>query len=1807
MNAPQEHQNWISVIASTAATEPGRTAFTFSGTEDEAPQVLTYGRLDRLARATAARLQREGATGRPVVLLQPPGLDYVVSFVACLYAGAVAVPVYPPTRRPRSVERLAAIVVDSGAALALTTARIRDRLLPENPDGLLMETLRLVATDLVPDEEAAGWTRPDVGPDTLAFLQYTSGSTATPRGVLLTHGNLLHNSAQIQRAFRTTRETVGMSWLPLFHDMGLIGGMLQPLYYAGSCALMSPAEFSRDPLRWLREISRSGATVSGGPNFAYDLCADLATPEALAGLDLSRWEVAFNGAEPIRAQTQARFAEAFAPAGFRAAAFTPCYGLAEATLIVSCKPHGTEPVLSYASPAEPSGDGGEAPVLFDRVSSGRVDVDQRLEIVDPVGLTRVEEGSVGEIWLSGPSVAQGYWNRPEHSERTFRARLADAGPEAPAFLRTGDLGLLRDGELFVTGRLKDLIVVRGRNHYPQDIERTVEATHPALRPNCGAAVQVSVDGDEHVVVVHEVARDHQDGDLAALARDVRTAVAEAHGVRPLAVVLIRAATLPRTSSGKVQRHVCAASYLDGTLTVLAVDGRAPQGETGAPASRPSRPTDADVAELRAADAERRPALVLELLRTLVSGLLDVAPDSLAPDLRLSAAGLDSLGAVRLRHEVRALLGVDLEVEAALGADLAGLARSLAEQIEAGPSTPGHAQDRPADSAPGDHPLSRNQSALWFLEQVAPGSAANLISCHIEIHDTVDPSALEAALALVSARHAALRSTFPLVDDHPVQRVHAELPPAFAHMDAAGCSDEELTERAARLAEEPLDLVTGPLLRVRLLSQAPDRHRLVLTAHHLVSDLWSLSLLFDELDAAYPAALAGTVPELPEPVAYPVFTHRQSRHLASPDGERRLEDWARQLADAATETTLPADRTAPAGTSRMRGAALPLAVDDATTRVLTDLARGAGTTLYGVLLAAFQVLLARGTGRRDVVVGTPVHGRSDADLAGTVGCLVNTVPLRTDVDAREPFVELLRRVHGATVTALGGDDVPFAALVERLSPVRDRTARPMLRTMFTFQQAPGARADALVALAVDRAGTPFTLGGLDCRTAGLPVTSSQFDIHLTLGRCADGLVGSLRYDTDLYSDGSARLVADRITALLRAIAADATLPVGELPVLGAFEQRLLDDWNATDLPYAFDRGVVGLVESRAATAPDALAVVAAGSVAAAGSAGSADSVGAEGSTADALTYGRLDRLANGLAHRLRSEGIGSGAVVAVLMERTPVLPSVLLGVLKSGATYLPLDPALPPDRLAFLLEDARAAAILTEQHIDGARILAPYDGAEADRPPAVAIHEDSPAYVIYTSGSTGKPKGVLVPHRGLTNFILTMGRDLPMTPQDGWLSVTTPSFDIAALEYFLPLVSGATVHIADAATAAQGARLRACLEGPGITRLQATPVTWQLLLDAGWKGTPGLAALCGGERMPAELTRELPARGAELWNMYGPTETTVWSLRERVTTAGDDVPLGRPLPNTRLYVLDEALRPVPLGTTGELHIGGDGLAHGYLGRPGLTAERFVPDPFSGRPGARLYRTGDLVRMRPDGRVMFVGRADTQVKVHGHRIELGEIESTLERLQSVRRAAVLVDGTGSDARLAAYVEPAAGAVDPGALREALKAWLPAYAVPSVLTVLETMPLTASGKVDRRALPDPDDAACDLAESAGFEAPRGSVENKIAEIASGLLPQTRIGRTDDLFDLGAHSLMMSRLVERVRSEYGTVPPLRLLFETPTVAAIAAFVEQSVGQTEGSGASSAAGSGSGLRRVDRSRYRAGRAADGALRLPAETTGERR
>ena len=710
----------LDVLRRQAAEEPHRPAFSFldaSGTETEA---LTRGGLDARARTVAAALQEAGAAGERALLLHPPGLGFITSFLGCLYAGTVAVPAYPPGRnRPQA--RLRSIAADARARVVLAPASIAS-----GAAGLTEKVPELagalwIATDALDPGLADAWQETALGPADPAFLQYTSGSTADPKGVVVTHGNLLHNEEAIRRAFGQSEASVVVGWLPLYHDMGLIGNVLQPLFSGSRAVLMAPLSFLQRPALWLEAISRYRATTSGGPNFAYDLCVRKVTEAEKAGLDLSGWTVAFNGAEPVRAETLERFAAAFAPCGFRREAFFPCYGLAEATLFVT----------------------GGAPGSGEVVGCGRAAPDQTVAVVDPESGALLGTGQVGEVWVAGPSVAAGYWGRPEETERTFGARLAGGGGP---FLRTGDLGFLADGELFVTGRLKDLIILRGRNHYPQDFEWTAEASHPALRPGCGAAFSVDRDGEERLVILQEVER-RPAGDPAEIAETVRRAVAEEHEVAVEEVVLLRSGSILKTSSGKVRRAACRAAYLAGDLTVVARTGA---GRVEIPARRPDPPLPE--------------ALLAEAARVLRR-----APEEIDPDVPLTSLGLDSLAAVELRNAVAERTGVVVSLQALLeGISLRSLeAASLEKDLKDTKDSKDLKDERDLSleslqsfgslaallDAPGEHPLSEGQRALWFLDRLDPAAAALHLVGLARVREGIDLEALRRALALLADRHA----------------------------------------------------------------------------------------------------------------------------------------------------------------------------------------------------------------------------------------------------------------------------------------------------------------------------------------------------------------------------------------------------------------------------------------------------------------------------------------------------------------------------------------------------------------------------------------------------------------------------------------------------------------------------------------------------------------------------------------------------------------------------------------------------------------------------------------------------------------------------------------------------------------------------------------------------------------------------------------------------------------------------------------------------------------------------------------------
>ncbi|HEV2854487.1 MAG TPA: AMP-binding protein, partial [Thermoanaerobaculia bacterium] len=807
----------VDVLCRRAQESPSRIAYRFLADGEVEEDSLSYAELDRRARALGAFLREMGAEGERALLLYPPGLEFVTAFLGCLYGGVVAVPAYPP-RSNRPDSRLQAIAEDARPRLALTTPALRDRAAGFAVQNPSLAGVRWIATAEITGVEAGlagNWRPADLDPDWPAFLQYTSGSTATPKGVVVRHGNLVHNEGLIQAAFGQSEDSVIVGWLPLYHDMGLIGNVLQPLYCGATCVLMSPVAFLQQPVRWLRAIDRYRATTSGGPNFAYELCVRKVGPEERRSLDLSSWQVAFNGAEPVRAETLERFAEVFAPCGFRREAFFPCYGLAEATLFVSGGKRGAGASLreldagalerNLAQPARP-----ESPSRW-LVGCGHAPPDQRVVIADPESRLALPEGQVGEVWISGPSVAGGYWNRPEETERMFGARLADGGPER--YLRTGDLGFLVEGSLFLTGRVKDLIILRGRNLYPQDIERTVERSHPALRPGCGAAFAVEVDGEERLVVVQEVERDaerrwsREPGELREALEAVRRAVAEEHEAAPYTVVLVRIGTVPKTSSGKIRRGSCREDFLAGRLEPVGVWS---QGETAVGEDVPW--------EAPRTVTEQR----LERIWAEVFGLERVGVDQ-----DLFELGGDSLKAAQLLARVQDAFGTDLPLDALfVTPTIAGLAAVLEHGQVPASAVAEAPRLAPVPRPPRDHdlPLSFAQRRLWFLHQLDPDNPVHNIAAAVRLEGRLDIAALAQAFSEILARHEALRTGFPAgPEDEPRQVIFPAAPLPLPVVDLSGPAKAEARRIASNLARLPFDLERGPFLRTALLRLAPEEH------------------------------------------------------------------------------------------------------------------------------------------------------------------------------------------------------------------------------------------------------------------------------------------------------------------------------------------------------------------------------------------------------------------------------------------------------------------------------------------------------------------------------------------------------------------------------------------------------------------------------------------------------------------------------------------------------------------------------------------------------------------------------------------------------------------------------------------------------------------------------------------------------------------------------------------------------------------------------------------------------------------------
>jgi natural product biosynthesis luciferase-like monooxygenase protein/amino acid adenylation domain-containing protein/FkbM family methyltransferase len=1189
------------------------------------------------------------------------------------------------------------------------------------------------------------------------------------------------------------------------------------------------------------------------------------------------------------------------------------------------------------------------------------------------------------------------------------------------------------------------------------------------------------------------------------------------------------------SPAELRAHLAAALpeyMLPGAFVLLETLPLTPSGK----ADRRALPAP-DAAAGAGFEAPRTP--VQEVLAAAWAEVLGV--DRVSVDDDFFALGGHSLLAARVVSRLRDALGVELPLPALFEArTVAALARRVEALLHAGQG--GEAPPLvpvPRDGAP--LPLSFGQQRLWLLQRMEPGSAAYNLSYALRVRGPLDRGALQRALTDVAARHETLRTRFPEQDGEPVQRIEPARPARPPRVDLSRLPGPAREAELARLADaearRPFDLAAAPALRTALVRLGARDAALLLTLHHVVCDGWSLAILVSELSALYAAHARGEPARLPElPVQYADFAVWQRAWLAGPVLERQLAFWRGALRGAPALLEIPADRPRPAVLPDA-GGRIDFRLDAGLLAGVRALARREGATPFMALLAAWQLLLARYAGVDDLVVGTPVAGRDRLETEGLVGFFVNTLVMRADLSGDPAFRELLRRVRRTALEAYAHGDLPFERLVEALGAGRSRAHAPLFQVAFAMQGAGHAE---------------LRLAGAEVSPLGPGSVSAKFDLSLALhDDGAGGLAGGLEYAAALRDAATAARMAEHYTTLLAAIVADPGARAAALPLMGAAERdRVLEEGHGPPRVDASADTVHGLFAAQAARTPERTALVFRGA---------------------ATTYGDLDRRANRLAHHLRARGVGVEARVGVCLERTPELVVALLAVLKAGAAYVPLDPAYPRARLRAMLEDAGAGLVLASTALadvlpEGAAVLA-LDSvdttAEPETAPVSEVGPESLSHVIFTSGSTGRPKGVMIRHSS-TAALLHWLRDAVSDEERGCvLFSTSVSFDVSVAELFGTLCWGGTLVLVE------NALELATTDEPVVLASMVPTAAAELLASGGIPASVRTLNL-GGEPLPADLARELYALPTvrKVGNLYGPTEDTTYSTYAQVPRDAETVTLGRPLPGTRAYVLDGEMEPAPTGVAGELYLAGDGLARGYAGRPELTAERFLPDPF-GRAGSRMYRVMDRVRRRPDGELEYLGRTDAQVKVRGFRIEPGEIEAALRAHPGVRDAAAVArEDARGDRRIVAYLVPANGAAPAAAeLRAHLREHVPEYMVPAAFVALDTFPLTATGKTDRRALPAPEGADGGAVADAD-DAPQGPTEEVVAGIFAEVLGVETVGARADFFELGGHSLLAARAAARLREAFGGELQVGVLFEAGTVAGLAARIRA----LRGDGAAAAA-----------------------------------
>ncbi|WP_039913013.1 non-ribosomal peptide synthetase [Cellvibrio mixtus] len=1741
----------VDIARHWAEVKPDHVAYRFLTNEGLVSTSITYGELDSKAKSIASRLQQANAHSQ-ALLIFPPGLEFIEAFWGCLYAGVVCVPVYPPRARAEDWIRLKAIKDNCQAEFILigkNELQITKSLLVQK---VLANEESIIDISEVLSDKKILWAKPDFQLKQLAFLQYTSGSTGSPKGVMVSHENLLHNQSMIFSSFNHTRNSVVAGWLPQYHDMGLIGNILHPMYLGTTAILMSPVTFLRRPITWLEMISNYKATTSGAPNFAYDLCVSRITEEEKEHLDLSSWDLAFNGAEPVNSTTLERFFNAFKICGFKYNAFYPCYGMAESTLMISGVNKADQPVALNLERENldfhiiKTSASNESSVSL--VSCGQAGIDTAIRIVDPKTLRECENNKVGEIWVKGPSVALGYWGNPDLTAASFNAHINNSTDPNETFLRTGDMGFLHDKQLYVSGRLKDLIIVRGKNYYPQDIETTAQNSSKHLRAGRGACFSVETKEKQKIILIQEMERSSvRKAEGANVETLIREAVLLSHGLYLDEIILVKPGKIFITSSGKVRRSECRLAYLKGVFaTAHEEDAKQKIKEEYSAATSGDNDNYAYV-------------------KSLFLNELNIDVDNVSWNVSIVNFGVDSLKAAHLQYRIEADKGVAYDMSRLLsGPTLLELMTHISE-LESIKDKNNTASLLVSASSVANDNISHQQMGFWYLQNLHPDSANYNLSLTLKLSSSENQRDInvehfrESVRQLIEEQEI-LRSVYIEKNGVPFQIVKSDflIEDYFRFLDASLWNANQLDVELKANILKPINLQYDPVIRIYLYKVADNNYVLNVVIHHIAADAWSVQLLIKKIANYYQAYQSSIKKHLQKINQYSVFSQKNAALINSAHVVEMQSFWRDYMAGAGSLTELPIDHP--------RGTTLDFSGDnfdfylsrDQFEKVERTLLE-TNSTLYMFLLSVYQVLLYRFMGEQDIIVGSPISERP-LKFAETVGCFVDIKPIRSQVNGNDSFKVHLDKLKNTFIHVIKNKSYPLQLII------RDTFTNDSLAAGMTF---PNVRFS-LQQESLLKGSAPFYFGAADSsltldsfslssyQSNGLKTDLAQAELSLTAVECDAGILFRFNYNKCLFEQKTISRLADCYKAILASAVSNLTQKICDIPLPPTIPLSLIKgNQNALSaLPRHF--GIHQVFERQVKMVPNATAVVCG---------------------IDSLTYEELNRKANCLAHALVDNGVLPETRVAIYCKRSVDTIIAFFGALKAGACCILLEPSVTKKRCEYIIDDAEVKVILGEEaselsYSDNIVFLSIKNSlsryADKVKNLSVNIIGSNAAYIIYTSGSTGEPKGVVGIHEGIINRTEWMLSEYGINAEDTVLHATPINFVRAEREIFFPLCAGAKLVILDENGLENPVAFLNALNSENVTFTASSPAHLRIMLDTDAAKFASISSIkhwfIGADVLHHSLIKRIQhfQPNVQFSYFYGSTETTSDVACFRVPYGYEKneftTPIGSALSNTIIYILDENLSQVPVGGIGEIYIEGMQLSRGYNKSPRLTAEKFIPNPFSKVPGSRLYRMGDLARQLPDGNIIIAGRKDSQININGFRIEPAEIEKALCDLSSIKSAVISTYFNKGDLHLIAYVVTYPWfnkSLDEAQLREELKLKLPAYMIPSAFVYLDELPLTTLGKIERRLLPSPVDAISQAFE-ASYVAPENELEVMLVEIWESVLGDRNlagrmIGTNDDFFQIGGNSLLGTKLLSIIKSDLGIDISIRELFNNPKISLLA------------------------------------------------------